>query len=62
MWTMWMRTLPGPRQRGAAIQSEPEDMFWGDRMYTCADLEGHLWFFATHVRDVPPEEMKMPQP
>lgn len=47
---------------GAAIQSEPEDMFWGDRMYTCADLEGHLWFFATHVRDVPPEEMKVTQP
>lgn len=31
---------------GADIQSEPEDMFWGDRRYEALDLEGHRWHFA----------------
>jgi hypothetical protein len=31
---------------------EPEDQFYGDRLYRCADLEGHHWTFAVHVRDV----------
>lgn len=40
--------------------SEPMDMFWGDRMYTVQDLEGHHWSFAEHVKDVAPEDMKPP--
>lgn len=31
---------------GASIQSEPEDMLWGDRRYEALDLEGHRWHFA----------------
>ncbi len=31
---------------GATIQSEPEDMLWGDRRYEALDLEGHRWHFA----------------
>ena len=42
---------------GATILEEPNDTFYGDRRYGAADLEGHHWYFATHVRDVPPEEM-----
>jgi PhnB protein len=38
---------------GATIVQEPTDMFWGDRMYTAEDLEGHRWSFAQHTRDVP---------
>ena len=45
---------------GAQIVAEPEDKYYGDRMYSAADPEGHQWFFATHIRDVPLEEM-MPQ-
>jgi len=45
---------------GAVILDEPEDQFYGDRRYAAADLEGHHWNFATHVRDVPPEEMQPP--
>jgi PhnB protein len=41
---------------GATIVAEPEDQFYGDRMYRALDPEGHRWMFATHVRDVPPEE------
>jgi uncharacterized glyoxalase superfamily protein PhnB len=31
---------------GARIESEPEDMLWGDRRYEAFDLEGHRWHFA----------------
>ena len=42
---------------GAEIVSEPEDKFYGDRMYVAKDPEGVSWFFATHVKDVAPEDM-----
>ena len=44
------------RDAGATIHAEPEETFYGDRTYRAADLEGHHWMFAEHVRDVPPEE------
>ena len=40
------------RAAGATILVEPEDQFYGDRVYRCTDLEGHHWTFAAHVRDV----------
>ena len=49
------------KSAGAEIQTAPEDKFYGDRMYSAVDPEGHRWFFATHFRDVPPEEMHPPQ-
>ncbi|HTY18493.1 MAG TPA: VOC family protein [Myxococcota bacterium] len=48
------------RAAGAAIVSEPVEMFWGDKFYVVRDLEGHHWSFAQHVRDVAPEDMKPP--
>ncbi|MHC4469645.1 MAG: VOC family protein [Planctomycetota bacterium] len=42
---------------GATIVAEPEDKHYGDRMYTAADPEGLHWYFATHVKDVPLEEL-----
>ena len=45
------------RAAGARILEEPADQFYGDRRYGAADPEGHEWFFATHVRDVPPDEL-----
>ncbi len=45
---------------GAKVVAEPEDQFYGDRTYRVEDPEGHQWAFHTHVRDVPPEEMKPP--
>ena len=32
-------------------------MFYGDRKYEVYDLEGHIWTFAQHVKDVSEEEM-----
>lgn len=48
------------RAAGAKLLEEPADQFYGDRRYGAEDLEGHQWYFATHVRDVAPEDMKPP--
>jgi PhnB protein len=42
---------------GATVEMEIANQFWGDRFGTVADPFGHLWSIATHVEDVPPEEM-----
>jgi PhnB protein len=42
---------------GATITMEVADQFWGDRFGTITDPFGHVWSIATHVEDVPPEEM-----
>jgi PhnB protein len=42
---------------GATTVMEIADQFWGDRMGSVQDPFGHLWSIATHVEDVPPEEM-----
>jgi PhnB protein len=42
---------------GATVSMELADMFWGDRFGTVTDPFGHSWSLATHVEDVPPEEM-----
>ena len=46
------------KSAGATITKETEDQFYGDRSYACEDPEGHQWWFATHVREVSPEEMQ----
>jgi uncharacterized glyoxalase superfamily protein PhnB len=40
------------RTAGATIVQEPTDQFYGDRTYRAIDIEGHMWTFAQHVRDV----------
>jgi PhnB protein len=42
---------------GATITMEVADQFWGDRFGNVEDPFGHVWSLATHVEDVPPEEM-----
>jgi len=48
------------KKAGARIVDEPADQFYGDRRYGAEDPEGHHWYFATHVRDVAPEDLKAP--
>jgi PhnB protein len=43
---------------GGAIEKNLQDQFWGDRTGTLIDPFGHRWTLATHVEDVPPEEME----
>jgi PhnB protein len=42
---------------GATVTMDVEDQFWGDRFGSIRDPFGHIWSIATHVEDVPPEEM-----
>ena len=37
------------RAAGAAIQREPEDQPYGDRVFTCLDIEGHSWSFGQTI-------------
>jgi PhnB protein len=43
---------------GATEVRKVEDQFYGDRAGQLEDPWGHLWFVASHVEDVPDEEMK----
>ena len=43
---------------GAHPESQPADMFWGDRFGKLKDPFGHAWMVATHKEDVAPAEMK----
>jgi PhnB protein len=42
---------------GAKVVMPLMNMFWGDRYGQVVDPFGHQWSIATHVEDVPPEEM-----
>ena len=44
-------------QAGATSVMEPANQFYGDRNAGVKDPVGNLWWIATHVEDVPPEEM-----
>ena len=44
-------------QAGATSIMEPVDQFYGDRMGAVQDAFGNQWWIATHVEDVPPEEI-----
>jgi PhnB protein len=42
---------------GAKVLRPLQDQFYGDRSGTVTDPFGHVWTIATHVEDVPSEEM-----
>ncbi len=43
---------------GAHVIMGASDMFWGDRYGQIKDPFGHQWAFATHLKDMTPEQMK----
>ena len=45
------------QQAGAEVVRPPEDQFYGDRAAQFNDPFGHRWSIATHIEDVPPDEM-----
>ena len=45
-------------QAGATSVREPSNQFYGDRSGTVTDPFGNTWGIATHVEDVPPDELK----
>ncbi len=46
------------RDAGATVSMPPQDMFWGDRYGVVIDPYGHKWSFATHIKDLTPEDMR----
>jgi uncharacterized glyoxalase superfamily protein PhnB len=44
------------RAAGAKIVEDLHETEYGERQYGAEDLEGHLWLFSRHARDVAPEE------
>jgi PhnB protein len=45
-------------EAGASEERAVEDQFYGDRTGQFVDPFGHRWSVATHVEDVPPDEME----
>ena len=43
---------------GAVSLREPADQFYGDRSAAVKDDFGNQWWLATHVEDIPSEELK----
>lgn len=43
---------------GGTVIMPAMDMFWGDRYGIVQDPFGHKWSFATHIKDMTPEEMQ----
>jgi PhnB protein len=43
---------------GATERQALENKFYGDRSGSFEDPFGHVWHVASHVEDVPPDEME----
>ncbi|MBV9551200.1 MAG: VOC family protein [Alphaproteobacteria bacterium] len=42
---------------GAKLTRPAADQFYGDRSGSVTDPFGHVWHIATHIEDVPPDEI-----
>ena len=45
-------------EAGAMVLMPAADMFWGDRYGIVTDPFGHQWAFATHLKDLSPEQLE----
>jgi PhnB protein len=50
-------TLDRAVAAGATVIRPVANQFYGDRSGAVRDPFGHVWHIATHVEDVPPEEI-----
>lgn len=50
-------TVKNALAEGAKLTRPVENQFYGDRLGTIQDPFGHQWHVATHVEDVPPDEL-----
>lgn len=48
------------KAEGAKIISEPQDGFWGGRIYRALDHEGHQWEISQRGRDLEAERWQLP--
>ncbi len=52
------RALEKAVKAGWEKLSDPEDMFWGDRISSVIDVDGNTWKLVQAVRDVSEEEIR----
>jgi PhnB protein len=45
-------------EAGATLDQPVEDQFYGDRGGKITDPFGHRWWVASHIEDVPPDELR----
>src|SRR6058998_116293 len=45
-------------EAGGISEQEPTTQFYGDRTAAVKDPTGNVWWIATHIEDVSPEEME----
>jgi PhnB protein len=50
-------TYRSAMEAGGVSLAEPAHQFWGDRLAGVKDPVGNVWWIATHVEDVAPEEL-----
>jgi uncharacterized glyoxalase superfamily protein PhnB len=48
------------KAEGAKIICDPEDGFWGGRIYRALDHEGHLWEISQRGRDLAADRWQLP--
>jgi uncharacterized glyoxalase superfamily protein PhnB len=48
------------RSEGATIISEPQDGFWGGRIYRVLDHEGNQWEVSQRGRDLAADRWQLP--
>jgi PhnB protein len=62
MMHVYVEDVDGVFERAISAGAKPlravEDQFYGDRSARFEDPFGHRWDIASHVEDVPPEEMQ----
>ena len=51
-------TVAQAEAAGARVAQPIADQFYGDRGAKLINPFGHKWWIATHIEDVPPEELK----
>ncbi len=51
-------TVAGAVTAGARVTRPVADQFYGDRSGGLTDPFGHVWYVATHVEDVPADEIE----
>jgi uncharacterized glyoxalase superfamily protein PhnB len=44
------------REAGATLVEELHETVYGELQYAATDLEGHLWLFSPHARDLSPTD------
>lgn len=52
------KTFALASESGATVVKEPVNQFYGDRTASVQDAGGTVWYLASHVEDVSPDEME----